>query len=87
MTDVPIKRRALDTCTGRMQCEDEGRGQGDVSTSQVLLAAIRSQEKVMEWVLLQNLQKEPIVPNNLMLDFWPSDMLEDTLQLFEPHSM
>ena len=37
MTDVPIKSRALDTCTGRMQCEDEGRGQGDVSTSQDVL--------------------------------------------------
>ena len=37
MTDVLIKRRALDTCTGRMQCEDEGRDQGDVSTSQGML--------------------------------------------------
>ena len=37
MTDVLIKRRALDTCTGRTQCEDEGRDQGNVSTSQEML--------------------------------------------------
>lgn len=67
----------------RTPCEDTDRNWNDSSTSQEhqgLLAATRSKEKGMKWILPHSPQEEPTLPS-LISNIWPPESGENTFLL------